>query len=250
MLNLPSHFLIFLIHQKLTSIETKLSESINPIMLSIVELIKSVLLGWPALGIIFLLLFQDPIGKILEVLPKKLLSANEIGIAGLSLKSTIKKEAQRSGMTDLSKTLPTLSPGAIELLLSIEKNSKYGLISTSRNEENEITSLYFPSQKILKNIEELRMQGLVTLETSGLERDVREGLDAANALINQIKNEHPGSGNSDTGVWVLSKPISNEENNATIMWGKTELGEKAADIIISAVANSLTPVAETPAEPE
>ena len=65
----------FLIHQKLTSIETKLSESINPIMLSIVELIKSVLLGWPALGIIFLLLFQDPIGKILEVLPKKLLSA-------------------------------------------------------------------------------------------------------------------------------------------------------------------------------
>lgn len=111
----------FLIHQKLTSIETKLSESINPIMLSIVELIKSVLLGWPALGIIFLLLFQDPIGKILEVLPKKLLSANEIGIAGLSLKSTIKKEAQRSGMTDLSKTLPTLSPGAIELLLSIEK---------------------------------------------------------------------------------------------------------------------------------
>ena len=80
----------FLIHQKLTSIETKLSESINPIMLSIVELIKSVLLGWPALGIIFLLLFQDPIGKILEVLPKKLLSANEIGIAGLSLKSTIK----------------------------------------------------------------------------------------------------------------------------------------------------------------
>src|SRR5437763_1732689 len=80
------------------------------------DLCKVVFGGWPALGFLFLLLFYSPLRDALNAIPDKVRTADEIGVLGVSLKSTIRAEAARIGESKLSDTIPRLSSSAIELL--------------------------------------------------------------------------------------------------------------------------------------
>src|ERR1700730_4577022 len=89
-----------------------------------VEICRGVFGGWPALGFLFLLLFYTPLREALNAIPEKVKTAQEIGVLGVSLKSTIQVEAAKLGASALSETIPRLSNAAIELLLRAPRNTE------------------------------------------------------------------------------------------------------------------------------
>jgi hypothetical protein len=104
--------------QRLSLVEARLEKSTGSsgkLSNTFVEILKVFFGGWPALALLFLLLFYSPLRDALNAIPDKVKRADEIGVLGVSLKSTIRVEAARLGVNTLSETIPNLSPSAIEI---------------------------------------------------------------------------------------------------------------------------------------
>lgn len=243
---------------RLTSLEAKIaatSEIKSARTSWLLELVKLVFGGWPVLGLIFLLLFYGPLREALQAIPDKVRSADEIGLPGVSLKSTLRSEASRSGMGALAETLPYLSPGAVELLLRTEGNKRYGLAPLSTNEKNEVVKIWLPSGQQLEVIDELERAGLAEIKSESRNGSWQAGVVAARSAIQDFKKKYPGRSFQDTGsrdreAWDLEQPVArNHYHDLRIFWGTTDLGKQAVEVIIRAVATSLaeksTPKAKT-----
>jgi hypothetical protein len=236
--------------QRLSSVEEKL-DSRDPGSrrgARLLEFSKVIFSGWPAFAFLFILLFYSPLKQALNAIPEKVKAADEIGVLGVSLKSTIKVEAAKLGETRLSETIPTLSSGAIELFLRAPRNSD-SLISYTRNMENRLTEVHFPSPSRIAALSELQGHGLVTIETwkpRGESHTVSGS--AITELIEEFRRTHPGTDKSsfsdENATWSLNTQLLSSEEIPSLTWELTDLGKKGVEVILKAVSTELAPKAD------
>ena len=154
--------------QRLAVVEARLEKSAGSsgkLSNTLVEILKVFFGGWPALALLFLLLFYSPLRDALNAVPDKVKRADEIGVLGVSLKSTIRVEAARLGANTLSETIPNLSPPAIELLMRAPR-TKTPLISYRPNDKNEYEAIFFPNSSVIAALSELQSKGLIEIENA------------------------------------------------------------------------------------
>lgn len=229
--------------QRLLSLEDKLGknrDSGSNIKTNFIEFCKVVFGGWPALGFLFLLLFYSPLREALNAIPAKVKAAQEIGVLGVSLKSSIQVEAARLGANNLSETIPRLSSAAIELLLRAPKDTG-SLISYSPNDQRQYVAIHFPSSSVIDSMSELQPQGLIDVET---EAGQVSGLNTRK-LIDDFRRMHPGSEEpsfvSGRITWKPKTPLPRDTRLPMLTWQLTDLGKKAVEIILKAVSAELAP---------
>lgn len=210
-----------------------------------IEFCKVVFGGWPALGLLFLLLFYSPLRDALNAIPEKVRTAAEIGALGVSLKSTVQVEAAKLGAGNLSETIPRLSGAAIELLLRAPRNSESLITASYDSYEGDSTrnseTVEFPSSSEIDAISELQVQGLIELES---DQQKITGADARRIIDNFIK-AHPGrevrSYRYARMVWEPTKRRGPNEYPPELMLQLSELGKKAVEVILRAVSTELAP---------
>lgn len=221
---------------------------------SLLEIAKVIFGGWPALGFLFLILFYSPLRDALNAIPAKVRNAEEIGILGVSLKTTIKAEAIRLGANSLSETIPTLSAPAIQTLLRGRSAPDF-LVSYVPTPEQGYASFKFPSDELMTSLAELQQHRLIDVVDGGPGRSAIT-TKAAAELIAQFESLHPGYDASDpqdgtsidrlAKTWVPNSPLPKGTPFPNIFWQLTELGIDAKRVIVNAVAIELAPNKETP----
>src|SRR5262249_16870672 len=206
------------------------------------ELFKIVLGGWPAFGLLFMLLFYRPVRDAINAIPEKVRSADEIGVLGVSLKNTIRVEAEKIGAIQLSETLPTLSPAAVEFLLRGSRgfNSLLGY-GPDESDPRKVKAIWFPTEQTLKTLEELEAKKLIAVRLdSGSGDDTVAKLRSA---ITTFRNEHPSTEGGYSGQeqvrLELRTPAAITLPNFN--WRPTDLGKNAVNIILKAVSTQLAP---------
>ena len=212
---------------------------------SFLELLKILFSGWPAFALLFIVVFYFPLRDALNAIPDKVKGADELSVLGVSLKSTIKKEAAKLGEIKLSETLPSLSSAAIELLLRAPRNGE-GVVSYTPNDANQYVKIHFPSPSVLDALSELQAQGLVEIEAFGPTQNNRKVTGAeVTESINKFRAAHPGSEEpsfgDDRATWVLNSPLPRENRIPEFSWKLSELGKKGVDVILKAVSTELAP---------
>ena len=204
-----------------------------------VEVLK-VLSAWPTFGLLFLVLFYVPLRDAIGAIPDKVKQAEQIELLGVSLKSTLRVEAQRIGAVGLSETLPALSPKAVELLLRAVPDREESLLSYSMNDRL-IERVWLPSSQMLDVLGEIEQKGLVTLIVRKQQSE-STGTQAVRDAIAALRKERPGRERSGTDSsrieWELDRPQSFQ--TPYFGWGLTDLGKKGVDVILSAVSSQLT----------
>jgi hypothetical protein len=218
----------------------------------VLELSKIIFGGWPALGLIFVVLFYAPLRDALNAIPDKVKGAQEIGVLGVSLKSTIIAEAQRQGLTSLSTVIPTLSPEAIELLLRGSKGYN-SLTAYTKQENGGIDKVWLPAPKTLKALEELEAKELVSTQ-SRVRGSNQAGVESLRRAIALFKQDNPGEEGSyaaqDQIQWNLkTRKADGSDNRLDLSWGITDLGKQAVTLILRAVAVELSPKEKGSASP-
>lgn len=209
----------------------------------IIEFFKVIFGGWPALGLLFLVLFYSPLRDALNAIPEKVKTASEIGALGVSLKSTFQVEAAKLGAGKLSETIPGLSGAAIERLLRAPRNSE-SLVSYTEGSEGKarMIAINFPGLWEMDALSELEAQGLIALESHNGE--LLTGL-GAREMIDQFRKANPGhedlSSNEDRVTWSLDKPLAPNAFPIMLQWRLTDLGRKAVEVILKAVSSELAP---------
>jgi hypothetical protein len=238
--------------EQLRSIEAQLAkpgEDKTSAAMFVLEVFKVALGGWPVLGLVFLILFYVPIRAALNAIPEKVRTADEIGLpGGLSLKSSIKAEATRSGLRSLAETLPELSPAAIEMLLGAQRSTgEPGLQLVSWSGEDQTTTAYFPGEQVFNTLQELQSKGLVSVQSGYPPQPLAKGIAAAKAAIAEYKHKHPGKPvptDKDRNAWQFTNPPKGNPAQwaqLSIYWELTDVGRQAYDVIVRAVATSLAP---------
>lgn len=234
-----------LIGRRLTDMESKLAakSSGSSKENQLLDLLKVALGGWPAFGLLFIILFYVPIRDAINTIPQKVKDAEEIGVLGVSLKTTIRAEAERIGALQLSEVLPNLSAGAIEFLLRgvAEQNS---LISYSLDSKdpNLVTAFYIPSKQTLDALRELEAKKLITIRIGPSTQD-RKVSDLEQELAS-LQKRYPSSLElpsyyTDRIRLKLLTPVRAQPLN--LSWQQTDLGRSAVSIILKAVATQLAP---------
>lgn len=210
------------------------------------EFFKVLLGGWPAFGLLFMLLFYVPVRDAINAIPEKVKSADEIGVLGVSLKNTIRAEAEKVGAIQLSETLPSLSPAAVEFLLrgSREYNS---LVGYSYDDSNArlMKAIWLPSEQTLKILQELEDKKLVAIRLDPQNQDetVVNLKQAIEAFRKKNPSREEGYSGSDQIRLELQIPISDKPPNFS--WRPTDLGKNAVNIILKAVSAQLSPRPKT-----
>ena len=209
------------------------------------EFSKIVFGGWPALGFLFIILFYFPLRDALNAIPEKVKTADEIGVLGVSLKSTIRVEAAKLGETKLSETIPSLSNAAIELLLRAPHNGE-GLVSYTANDQNQLVRIHFPSASVLAALSELQTHGLVDITPMGSQwKDRKATGSAISESFEQFRSIHPGteeaSYGEDRASWTLNSPLPKGTEIPDFSWELSDLGKKGVDVILKAVSTELAP---------
>lgn len=182
------------ISQRLVNLESKLAsknKDTDHKNKTIVEICKIIFSGWTVLGFVFLLLFYSPLRDALNAIPEKVRSADEIGVLGVSLKSTLRIEATKFGELSLSETIPTLSPSAIELLLRANPNPN-SLIRYSLDEQHRVSTIDFPDKLMLSDLFELQTKGLIIIYRAFHDK-IRLDIDDINTLLDEFRQSHPGN---------------------------------------------------------
>ncbi|MFZ1219808.1 MAG: hypothetical protein WAO00_10970 [Chthoniobacterales bacterium] len=208
----------------------------------LIEFFKVIFGGWPALGLLFLILFYAPLRDALNAIPEKVKNAAEVGAFGVSLKSTVQVEAAKLGAGNLSETIPRLSGAAIELLLRAPRGTEALVVTrfyTSGDSQKE--SVEFPSSSYIEALSELQVQGLIELCSDDCKIT---GVDARRIIDNFIKT-HPGqeigSMRDEVMVWLLTKSLASKDPPPVLNWRLTDLGTKAVGVILRAVSTELAP---------
>lgn len=241
--------------QRLSSVEEKLDsrEAGSGKGTRFLEFLKVVFGGWPAFGFLFILLFYSPLKQALNAIPEKVKTADEIGVLGVSLKSTIRVEAAKLGEVKLSETIPALSSAAIELLLRAPRNSD-SLISYTPNDERQYVGIHFPSPPVVAALSELQAQGLVELETWDDQEPSRKITGAGvTELIEKFRNQNPGTEQSSFSEgrtsWVPNTPLPKGARIPVLTWQLTEFGQKGVAVILKAVSTELAPKSQPATSP-
>jgi hypothetical protein len=211
------------------------------------ELFKVIFGGWSVLGFFFLVLFYSPLRDALNAFPEKVRSANEIGVLGVSFKSTIRVEAARLGESKLSETIPNLSQVSIQYLLQAPPpQHPEGLMSFTLNDQkDEFVAIVFPSQSVIAALSELQEKGLIKiLDETNEARGIR-GTEI-DSYISKIKVSSPGNEEiaprDGRAIWHLRSPLTPTNTEMPMLrWERTELGDKAVGVILKAVAIELAP---------
>jgi hypothetical protein len=224
-------------------IETQLTARETPGGSRWLEVAKAVI-GWPLFGLLFLILFYGPLHQAISAIPSKVENADQIEMFGVSLKSTIRTEAKRIGESNLSETLPALSPSAIELLLRASEGPETTIVSYSI-EHDLITRVWLPGPQLLDTLQELEQKGLVTTSAraSGKpdEQPSQEGIEKIRAGIRQFQGQYRGRETASEPArvqWDLEKPLRFEP--PYFAWRLTDLGKKGVDVILRAVSSQLS----------
>ncbi len=232
--------------QRLSSVEEKIEVNRNlPLRTNsiFVDLCKVVFGGWPALGFLFLLLFYSPLRDALNAIPDKVKSAQEIGVLGVSLKSTIKNEAAKLGETSLSETIPRLSGDALEFLLRApHKRENLVSYTPNRKDRDMYDEIHFPGPSMVAAMSELEDQGLVDIgnfeeaSRSFSGKEFREKID-------EFRKTHPGRFDGETEgqrvSWKLNTPTLGTLSITRFNWQLTDFGKKAVSIILKAISAEL-----------
>lgn len=232
--------------QRLSSVEEKLdSRDASPRKGRLLEFSRVVFGGWPAFGFLFILLFYSPLKEALNAIPEKVKAADEIGVLGVSLKSTIKVEAAKLGELKLSETIPSLSNAAIEFLLRAPRTGE-SLVSYVSNDQKQVIEVNLPNPVVVSALSELQGQGLIQIETwkDGEKERQLTGPELREFLEN-FRKQHPGTeSNSFTErqtTWVPNRPLSERREVPNLMWRLSELGQKGVNVILNAVSTELAP---------
>lgn len=232
---------------RLANIETALAAK-NPAASdsrrTLVEITKIVLGGWPTFGLAFLILFYAPLRDAINAIPEKVRTADEIGVMGVSLKSSLRIEAEKAGTIQLSKTLPTLTPAAVELLLrgTRDFNSLIGFA----HENDRVVRISLPSEQLLSVLHELHSKELIFIRTSNADF-APDGVDAVRKTIENLHRQFPGKespagfGGEGQVLWNLDTPPA-KFVLPRLSWALTDLGKKGVDVILRAVSSQLAPV--------
>lgn len=209
------------------------------------EILKTLVGGWPAFGLLFLILFYSPMKEALNSIPDKVRNANEISVGGVSLKSTIKQVASVQGLTKLGDEIPLLSEFAIEVLLGAPDYYKSLISFTNSLDKKSFSSFNIPSNDVLKALVELETKGLIEVRGS-LNHDTNDIISSTEIekFVDEIKSDYPGSAsqgyNNKESSWQLEKPIYTTESVPKFGWKLTEYGVKAVNIVLEAVSKELS----------
>lgn len=238
--------------RRLVEMEKKLDAHGNPRAGKILEFWKAIFSGWPAFGLVFILLFYSPLRAALNSIPDKVKNANEIAAFGVSLKSTIKAEAAKVGDSKLSETIPSLSNAAVQLLLRAPTKSE-SLVSYTPNDQNQFVEIHFPSPAIITALTELQNKGLIEINAwDGQQRQKLTGADLTKA-IEEFRRENPGaereSFSEERSTWVPNTPLPKASTIPAFDWELSEFGKKGVDVVLKAVSAELAPKPQTQATP-
>jgi len=207
-----------------------------------IEITRILFGGWTAFGVLFLILFFRPLHDAISAIPEKVKTANEIGVLGVSLKSTLRAEASRAGSLRLSETLPFLSAGGVELLLRAVPGSNSLVSYALASDHKMVERVYLPNEEILQALGELEKQGLVTIAASvPMERS---GIDTIRNAIVTFRREHRGHEVPDKSDWRLVWQLDRSARTDAVpylSWELTDLGKKAVDVILRAITVELSP---------
>jgi len=236
-----------LLSRRLTEVEKGLQP--KPTRASVssyaLELIKVVFGGWPAFGLLFIVLFYAPLRDAINAIPQKVRDAEEIGVLGVSLKTTIRVEAEKIGALQLSETLPTLSPESVEFLLRgvAEQNSLLSF-SLDSKDANLVTTLIVPTSKTISVLRELEAKKLIGIRIGPSAKD--ESVRVLEQELTQIRSKYPStpepaSDDTDRVRLRLLTPVS--FHPPALSWRQTDLGKSAVSVILKAVAAQLSPKA-------
>lgn len=229
------------ISDRLGALEAGLSNRTDPAKgrwAPAIEILKIIFGGWPALALVFVLLFYVPLRDALTAIPEKVKGANEIAVLGMSLKTTLKAEAVKMGAAGLSETIPELPGGAIGLLLKAPSNHQ-SLVSYSPGADGRLEVIYFPSEAQLAQLSELERHRLIETETDG--RPV--SVSAVRSEFEAFRRTHGGKQAPETGdrlAWTPDRPLSRDLQFPNPSWKLSALGQQAVDLILRAVAAELT----------
>ncbi len=196
------------------------------------ESLRIIFGGWTVFGLIFLILFYQPLRDSINTIPENLRRVHEMSLSGLTLKM-----AEKAGKPDLAKTLPTLTRAAVEFMLRGSKN--YNDLTKIDATEGAVVIMWLPSEGVLRVLEELESKNLLVAQLNYQKSSVKE----LRKSINEIKNKNPAKNEEFTSIynyWELVEPKKIEV--PAFGWRLTELGAAAVEIIIQAVADQLTEV--------
>jgi len=231
-----------LISQRLFDVEARLKSKSNNNESSAkpwLEFSKVVLGGWPAFGLLFLLLFYAPVRDAINAIPDRVKSADEIGVLGVSLKGSIKVEAEKLGSIQLSETLPTLTPAAVEFLL--RGTPDYNALVASVHESNLLKAIWLPSEQTLRILEELEAKKLITIQ--GILDRGDDNVSTLRQAIADFKKTYQvrEEGYTGTDQIRLELVTPTKVSLPGYNWRPTELGKNAINVILSAVSAQLAP---------
>lgn len=221
--------------QKLTSNEDILISNKNTKSNTFIEIFRIIFGGWYAVGFLFILLYHTQINEILNMIPNKIKSSNEVSLLGISMKSTIKKEAIKVGAIKLSETIPSLSKESLELLFKIN-NDQNPIISYNPNRKNEYISISFPQNTTFNLISELQSKNLIILKNNFKNINSIDATIIIDKFIKQYKGTKQKAISSDNIRWLFNKPLSRNITLPYLTLKLTPLGKKAKNIIINSVA--------------
>lgn len=202
------------------------------------DLLKHILGSWPMFGFIFLALFYGPLQSAITAIAKKFDNAQVIEVAGLSLKSIIETNAEKSN-PGLSAVLPTLSPTAIAVLIQGQKD--YGsTIASYGTSDPKSPAMWLPTEALLMSIEELERANLAIVDVQYDEKQF-VGVVAARNAVADFKSKNPGRLgylSEDQFTWLSNKlpPIGID---LRIGWKQTKLGREATSLIVNSIAEEL-----------
>lgn len=244
---LALHLLLQDVVEQLRSIKAKLESNQDKrpkpdITSSLIEVLKVALTGWPAFGIIFLLLFYSPVHDAITSIPEKVRRADEIHVAGIALKSALKTEAIKVGDTDLADVLPKLSFTSIKALLNLPKKGS-DLLSFIPDSEGKIQVVLLSSEQHMAAIEELFSAKLVVITKHQWDSKSAVDLTAEQAkeIFHKFQEKYSRFLKLDGGNrrlrYELDQAIPKSEI-PPIMVSLSPLGRQAAEIIVKAAINS------------
>lgn len=233
------------ITDKLKSIDERVSNLESPRKGNVfMETFKAIVGGWPAFGLLFLVLFYTPLQKVMDALPKKFEGATEFTMAGISIKTKIQEVADIKGVTAIGKAIPKLSDSAIESLIKAPVR-EVGLY-TYNPKNNMVVHFNFPSPDRIKTLEELLENELININGSltmkGKPEPIKKG-ELAN-FISAIKKKYPGTSlnplDEPIEAWELKEQFPMDDPKPFLGWGLSEKGKSAVDIILLVVGKSIS----------
>nr|WP_299486125.1 hypothetical protein [uncultured Allomuricauda sp.] len=241
------------LNDKLDSIDKRVGalESPNSSLRKILmDLLKTLVGGWPAFGLVFLILFYSPLKEALNSIPDKVRDASEISVGGVSLKTTIKEVANTKGLDELGVVIPQLSKSALEQLIKAPEHPESLLSYANDVNPSEYKGFYFPNPAYVEVLDELEANGLIRImgsQNMSLGNNVEMDGNAVKEMLRRVKIDFPGfvdkAYKPNEIVWKFNVPIQRTSRVPSLNWSLSEDGKKAVSVVVESVSRQLSQTA-------